>query len=196
MSSAPRINPNDRRPLLLIDIDGVLNALSHTLRRRVMRGHRAPWQMHTLAGYQVLLNPEHGVALNELRSHFELVWATSWEHQANELVGPLLGLPALPVITFGFGDSSETHPDPEYSGGASYMGWRTYKVPWVDAACRGRALAWLDDDFAVDAVRWAKRRNVEDAPTKLIEIDPIHGLKPEHLAEGLAWAESLEVESR
>ena len=191
MSERLRINPADPRPLLLIDVDGVLNALSATLRRRVSRGHRAPWQMHTLAGFQVMLNPEHGVAINDLASHFELAWATSWEHEANELIGPQIGLPRLPVITFGLSDVSEEHPDAEMASRGSFNGWTTWKVPWVQAACKGRALAWIDDDIGSDARRWAKKRNAEEAPTKLIVPDPIHGVQPKHFAEALAWAERL-----
>lgn len=78
-------------PLLYLDIDGVLNPLSPD---------PVQFTEHTIDALTVNLSPEHGAWLKELAECYELVWATTWEHHANEHVGPLLGLPELPVVEF------------------------------------------------------------------------------------------------
>jgi hypothetical protein len=116
------------RPLLLLDFDGPLNP------------HRAVgvppgYERHEIAEgartWRVLLNPLHGVELNALADSFELVWASSWEHGANRLLGPLLGLPGLPTILW---------PDrtPVRRG--------SWKSPYVADWVGDRPFAWVDDE--------------------------------------------------
>lgn len=83
LDRAPGVSdaPADGRPLLLLDVDGVLY----------------PFQA---GGASVPAAAEH---LTELRSAFHVVWATLREGSANVTVGPGLGLPRLPVIYFDHG---------------------------------------------------------------------------------------------
>jgi hypothetical protein len=76
------------------------------------------------------LNPDHGRQLLDLatRTGLHLAWATTWEHQANTVVGPALGLPPLAVIEFG----------------AAADHWK-YRA--VTRFAGTRPLAWLDGDF-------------------------------------------------
>ena len=84
------------KPLLLLDVDGVLNPFP----RLTANGHTAPapYEVHTLEPrgavepVRVLLNPDHGQALASLSEVFVLVWATTWEDEANRLIAPLLSL--------------------------------------------------------------------------------------------------------
>ncbi|GAA1587697.1 HAD domain-containing protein [Kribbella karoonensis] len=118
------------RPLLLLDFDGPLNPHAAD---GVPPGYR--WHEITEGAktWRVLLNPRHGAELNALAEAFELVWATSWEHGANRLLSPLLGLPAdLPTILW---------PDrsPVLRGS-----WKTaYVAEWVG----DRGFAWVDDEI-------------------------------------------------
>jgi hypothetical protein len=86
------------RPLLLLDFDGPLNPY---------RARKPPtgYERHEIVEgekiWSVLLNQQHGVELNTLADVFQLVWVTSWEHGANRLLAPLLGVPDdLPVIVW------------------------------------------------------------------------------------------------
>jgi hypothetical protein len=88
--------PSDaRRPLLFLDVDGPLIPFG-----------LPPGQYPTYPGPRDdgasplldRLSPAHGPRL--LALPYELVWATAWEDEANELVAPRLGLPQLPVVTF------------------------------------------------------------------------------------------------
>lgn len=106
------------------------------------------------------LNPEHGVELNRLGA--QLVWATTREHKANTMIGPAIGLPNLPVITFGAEQASSS-----------------WKYAAVDRYAAGRPLAWLDDDF--DLFPTARDGF----------LDPRTGITREHLTAVEKWIDSL-----
>jgi hypothetical protein len=76
------------RPLLYLDIDGVLNPVCPT----------AAFTAHDILDYTVLLCDDHPAWLRELADMYTLVWATTWEHDANRHIAPLLGLDPLPVV--------------------------------------------------------------------------------------------------
>ena len=116
------------RPLLLLDFDGPLNPY----RARVLPpGYERHEIVEGDKTWEVLLNPQHGVELNALAGIFDLVWATSWEHGANRLLGPRLGLPELPVIVW---------PDhrPVRRG--------SWKTPYVAEWVGDRPFVWVDDE--------------------------------------------------
>ncbi|MFC5664552.1 hypothetical protein ACFP3U_16355 [Kitasatospora misakiensis] len=122
------------RPLLLVDVDGPLNPyaakpyrrpegyLTHRLltprweaaERRRLRAYGLPNK--PVKPLRVWLNPDHGPALATLP--FDLVWATTWEAEANDFVAPLLGLPELPVINW-------RDPRPEPADGVF---WKTPEI--------------------------------------------------------------------
>jgi len=148
----PAARMSDRKPLLLVDIDGVLNPF-------VPEGEPLPsgYVRHTVAGQRVLLRLDHGMWLRALAARFELVWVSTWEAEANTLVGPLIGAPPdLPYIRF-----SERTAD----------GW-TWKLPAVRRFAGDRPLAWLDDDPGPDVAAWAATRG---APTLVVSPDPRAG---------------------
>ena len=85
----------DLHPLLLIDVDGVLNPFAA---KRCPAGYVE----EQIAGFPVRLRAADGPALLAYADRFELAWATTWEDQANTEIGPRIGLPPLPVIHFDF----------------------------------------------------------------------------------------------
>src|SRR5512132_846417 len=113
--------------------------------------------------------------LGELGAHYELAWASAWEHHANLILAPALGLPSLPVVRF-------TDPAPGEVG----EGWagRTWKLPSVQRFAGDRPLAWVDDDLHADAYAWAVLRRI---PAKLIGTDPRLGLTDHDIRSLLAF---------
>lgn len=146
------------KPLLFVDIDGVLNPWAAPACPSGYAEHR--WRTR-----KAWLSPAHGHALRRLARHVDLVWASSWADDANTLAGAALGLPPLPTVTFA-GPHADAGPD--------------WKFPAVGRFAYGRPLVWFDDDFdlrpgAKD--RFLRRR---DLPTRLVPVDPAVGLTDAH----------------
>jgi hypothetical protein len=156
----------DPRPLLLVDVDGVLNPW---LARGCPEGFR---EYSFFPGERVLLSAAHGDLLRKLAGSFELVWATAWEHKANRLICPVIGLPLLPVIGFPLGGRDRLFR----------------KLPAVIDSVGDRPVAWIDDDHRPDHFLWARQRGV---PTLLVEIDPAEGFNAQVAVRLAEWAATL-----
>jgi len=172
------------RPLILLDVDG---PLSPWAARRDAKPDGYVEHRMRLPGWcrrkplRMWLNPAHGPALLELAAQAgaELAWATSWEHQANTMMGPAIGLPTLPVVEFG---------DLTPRRGRTF----TWKFGPVGRFAAGRPLAWLDDDFdTYPAARDAFLAARADLTTELIAVNPRTGIDDGHLAELADWVRSL-----
>jgi hypothetical protein len=154
-------------PLLLLDIDGVLNPWAAA---ECPAGYVA----HQWRRRRAWLRPEHGPVLCDLAERIgaELVWASSWAHDANPTVGAALGLPPLPVIEF-----AGPHDD---SGSA-------WKFPAVARFAYGRPLAWLDDDFELRPAAKERFLARREPPTLLVPVDPAVGITGDELAAVERW---------
>ncbi|MFI6447165.1 hypothetical protein [Kitasatospora sp. NPDC050543] len=180
------------RPLLLVDVDGPLNPYAAKPSRRPdgYETHRLStprWlamEKRRLSAWgtpgkrpkplRVWLNPAHGAELASLP--FDLVWATTWEEEANTYVAPVLGLPELPVITW-----STPRPDP-----GDGVFWKT---PDLVSWAAGRPFAWLDDDITRADRDWVAVHH--PGPALLHRIDPRLGLLPPDFTTLRAWAAGL-----
>jgi HAD domain in Swiss Army Knife RNA repair proteins len=151
------------KPYLLLDVDGVLNPIGG--------GPPPGYTRQETNGFQVTWSIRHREWLKNLSSYFEMVWATTWEHLANESIGPLLDLPKLAVIEF----TSPRHGD-------------TWKLTDVKRFVGERACAWVDDALFGDAQRWADDR---DAPTLILRPSPSVGLTEAHASDLEFFGRSL-----
>ena len=69
-----------------------------------------------------------------------MIWATGWEEKANDYLPNMLGVPELPVLTF---------------GGAARFGTAHWKLGPLDEYGGDRPLAWIDDSFDESCYEWA-----------------------------------------
>ncbi|MEV6652149.1 HAD domain-containing protein [Streptomyces sp. NPDC051219] len=168
------------KPLLLIDVDGPLNPYAAPATRRpagyaTHRMRPTGWETRPL---RVWLNPEHGAELRGLARQYELVWATTWKAEANEWIGPHLGLPELPYIDW-----------PEMHGKAPRgILWKTQYVLEYAA---GRPFAWFDDEITSMDREWVDRHHL--AAALLLHVHPGIGLTRPDFDALADWAAALGV---
>jgi HAD domain in Swiss Army Knife RNA repair proteins len=153
------------KPVLLIDVDGVISLFGFAVDARPS-GH-----FETVDGIVHLLSASAGEHLRQLSGHFELVWCTGWEEKANEYLPRALGLPGpLPHLAFDAVPKTRAH----------------WKLDAIDAyAPTNRPLAWIDDAHDSHCIAWAEQR---PGPTLLVTTDPAVGLQQDHVNTLIAWA--------
>lgn len=161
-------------PVWLLDIDGVINAVSrkfptHAWPEEVWRTERIPNSMGTfpITWAQPVID---FLRDTHERGRAEVRWHTTWQEEA-QLVADLTGLPVFPVA-----DAPEFR-----NGSADAAAWiaagsRPGREPWwkLGAAMRvveqeGRPLVWTDDDIG-DALWGADHIKVgaDGAPALLV----------------------------
>lgn len=179
------------KPLLLVDIDGVLNPEPRSNGRRPEGyvTHRfnpttsdgVDWVTRYRKPLRVWLNPQHGVELLKLTEFYELVWCTTWEAEANVWISPHLGLPELPVIEFG---KNPPQPDPG-------IHWKTAAV--IEYAA-GRPFVWVDDEIG-QRDHWYIGQH-HPGRYSLMKIDPFFGLMQENFDELKGWQRKWLTETK
>ena len=174
--------------LLLLDVDGPLNPYmanknrrppGYQTYRRTATGWHTGRDAYRFKGLRVWLHPDHGAQLLALAAEtsLQLVWATTWQHEANDRIGPAIGLPKLPVI--------------EFPGHSPTTGWDgAWKWPTIATYAAGRPLAWLDDEHDHPGAEEFSRERA-GTPTLLCHVDPKQGLGSAHLAAVRDWANAL-----
>jgi hypothetical protein len=144
------------RALVFLDVDGTLI----TFRARPTTAARRTSTSDDAAGNPLLdrLEPDDGRRLRELGC--DLVWATTWMDEANEVISPRLGLPQLPVVQW---------PDVEHPHHGLH--WKTVALTrWA----AGRPFVWLDDEITDADRRWVAAHHPGRA--LLHRVDPHTGL--------------------
>jgi hypothetical protein len=156
------------RPILAVDVDGVVSIFGF---------HEQPEpevaRFELVDGALHCISLAAGERLRRLGERFELIWASGWEDKANYYLPSMLGLPELPYLGF---------------DGAARFGSAHWKLGPLEEHCRGRALAWLDDNLDNSCYEWARHR---PEPTLLIPTRSAAGLLEPETEALLAWAKGL-----
>jgi hypothetical protein len=159
------------KPLLLVDIDGVLSLWGFD------PNMRPDGTFATVDGAVHFLSDQAGRHLLALMEDFAPVWCSGWEEKANEYLPHALGIGPYPHISF------DEHAQP----GTTTPGH--WKLGAIDAYVGpDRPLAWVDDAFNAACFEWAEQRA---APTLLVATDPATGLVATHAERLRSWAQAL-----
>lgn len=163
------------KPVWLLDIDGVLNAVTSAGRkpphhvwpaRDWIRTHAndsrgARWSMTIAQPVIAFVRKVHEEGLAEIR------WHTTWQEAANSLNG--IGLPVLPV-----------QEAPEFIHLGDYDRWWKLPAVWRVLTDEGRRVLWTDDDADWE-LRDEQKSSLAEAGCRIISPDTYTGLTPKHL---------------
>ncbi|MBC7303919.1 MAG: hypothetical protein H5T78_23615 [Nocardia sp.] len=106
-----------------------------------------------------------------------LVWATSWEDDANAEIAPRLGLPRLPVVRWPESCAEHEREDRWFG-----LCWKTRTL--VDWAA-GRPFVWVDDEITDADRAWVATRH--RGPALLWHVESSRGLTDEDFAALDHW---------
>lgn len=169
------------KPLLLVDIDGVLNFFGP---------HTSNFHWSTfIGGYPMNLDLRHPQILTDLEPHFDVHWATMWQAKAPSMFAPVFGWGThIPYIDF------DSHIEELAAAGKLALGVSGvghYKLAGITALAEDRPLVWIDDDGNEPAVRkWAEKRN-RHIPTLVVTTDPYVGMTKIDVNQIMAFARTL-----
>lgn len=144
--------PDPARPVMLLDVDGVLNAMGESpwpdAKSSVVLAH-FPWLDHGMR-HQIAVTTARSLGAALLALDVEIRWLTTWAHAANRKISPRAGLPgALPVA--GQPDRVTIAADAAVHGPTvGRMVWKTRVV--TDVLRAGRHVIWVDDEATPDVV--------------------------------------------
>ena len=129
-------------PLLLLDVDGVLNAALMDLPEG--------WQRGTYNGFVLSWDPTVTARLREWHEsgRVELQWLTTWTENADRLLAGPMGLPRG-LRTHGREDVLPTGFSGRFGGAPGW--WKLAAARAVVEAEPGRRIVWIDDDLADQA---------------------------------------------
>jgi hypothetical protein len=156
----------DRRPVLAVDVDGVISLFGFDGPIEDLGG-----RFHLIDGMAHCISEVAGAQLLRLARVYELVWATGWEERANDHLPLILGLPGeLPCLRF---------------DGRARFGTAHWKLEAIDEYAGRRPLAWVDDSLDESCHAWAAAR---EAPTLLVPTESHIGITDAHTEALLSWA--------
>lgn len=162
----------DDKPLLAVDIDGVISLFGFERPADPTRGFdQPPGEFHLIDGMLHCISMSTGPRLNHLAKSYELVWASGWEDRANDHLPGILGVPQLPYLTF---------------DGRAQFGTAHWKLDPIERYAGERPLAWVDDSLDSSCFEWAQRR---EAPTMLVPTESEVGLTDTHVAALDVWVQ-------
>ncbi len=158
----------DQRPVLAVDVDGVISLFGFEGPLDQVGG-----RFHLIDGVAHCISDIAGTQLRRLGAVYELIWATGWEDRANDHLPLLLGLEGeLPCLRF---------------DGRARFGTAHWKLDAIGEYSGDRPLAWVDDSLDESCYAWAQAR---EAPTLLVPTESDIGITETHTETLLSWAAS------
>lgn len=173
--------------MLFLDVDGTLLPTGGVATPSTLHEWNTRWQ-NASNPQLAAIDRRHGPRLLAMRC--ELIWATAWMADANLVIGPILGLPELPVADFGelpgIDDPIVTEHDR-----TAVLNWKTRRL--VELA-EGRPFVWLDDELTDTDRAWVAAHH--PGPALLHRVDSQHGLTDADLTIAETWLEAADRHPR
>jgi|SRR5687767_2412458 len=171
-------NTTANKPIVFIDIDGVLNPFAEPrfLKPFGFKRHRI-LDDESNNKYTMWLNPQHKDWLMSLTDIADLAWATTWNKQANSKIGWRIGLPEFPVAEV----TIVTHD----AAGQKLKNPVWWKAQGIIDLAQDRKFIWIDDDHDQCMATGNSEREYFQIACKndyaLIHVPGFHGLQPHHI---------------
>jgi hypothetical protein len=164
-------------PILLLDVDGVLNAALLDL--------PDGWRRGTFNGFLLSWDPTVTARLRQLHEsgRVEIQWLTTWTEKADQLLAEPMGLPRG-LRVHGREGVASTGFLGRLRGASGW--WKLDAARALADAEPDRRIVWIDDDLAdqaTDVVEWLEA----NAHVHVVAPDLFTGLTHEHLDEIEAW---------
>ncbi len=179
-------------PVVLLDVDGVLNAITRKPDPNVWSRWREGSANSGTRDYPIRWAEEVAEFIGELHTsgRAEVRWHTTWQQYAQTAIEPLLGLPRFEVA-----DAPE-FTDRSHEAAAIAAGRPTWwKLPAAERVVQQehRPLIWIDDDMR-DGLR---RYDIHEGftahqRTMFVAPDETTGLTPRYLRLITEFIDSLE----
>jgi Swiss Army Knife RNA repair-like protein len=169
--------PTTDVPILLLDVDGVLNAARLDL--------PDGWQRGTFNGFVLSWDPTVTARLRELHEsgRVEIQWLTTWTTNADRLLAEPMGLPR--------GLKTHAPVDMAPTGFLGPLGgrsgwWKLVAAREVAEAEPDRRIVWIDDDLALQAAETGEWL-AANSHVLVVAPDLFVGLTHQQLDEIEAW---------
>jgi HAD domain in Swiss Army Knife RNA repair proteins len=164
-------------PILLLDVDGVLNAARLDL--------PDGWQRGTFNGFVLSWDPTVTARLRELHEsgRVEIQWLTTWTTNADRLLAEPMGLPRG-LKTHAPADMAPTGFLGPLGGRSGW--WKLVAAREVAEAEPDRRIVWIDDDLALQAAETGEWL-AANSHVLVVAPDLFVGLTHQQLDEIEAW---------
>jgi hypothetical protein len=193
----------DERPVLLLDIDGVLNLFPQprTMAERVkgtapeMREHevhRVRLDDYQTVPYMIRIPSDLPSLIAQLSEHFDIHWYTMWNESANRVFAPLAGVPTFPHFECDWvagREEFEAARSPEWMRKHIWIA----KTPLIPGYVGSRPFLWVDDDSNEVDTLWLESHPGVGA-FQLITVESHSGLTQAVVDEAVEWARSLTIQ--
>lgn len=169
------------KPTLLLDVDGVINAMPG---QRKTRGYTR----HSIDGYTIHFHDEVREMADRLRNHFDIAWFTMWNDLAAPLIGPHVGLEDVPFVETswerGWGVMRNLGHDSDQINRVFYA-----KTPLlVDALARDQRWVWIDDAHSDWDREYLERQGFDPQNFHLVSCDASVGLTWRDVEQAIDFA--------
>lgn len=186
-------NSATSKPVLLVDVDGVLNPFKMKTHKAESKG----FDIHNISvpgddTYEVFISSSMMKMLFDMQENFDLVWCTTWNHWANKLILPLAGFdfPAFPVLELDM-------PTTSTGTFGKKPFWKSPQVveAFTNGDYAGRRFAWIDDCITHKADKPYMQKHFNDHTFKLGFLNPGLGLTKDLKNRLTIWATKSEEEN-